>query len=270
MSCAQDSGDILTYRLDIEYDGTDFSGWQQQPNARTVQECLERAVAELFGETLAVIGAGRTDAGVHASGQVAHFRTHRERSLKTVKQALNALLPDDIRIKDANFAQGDFHARFSACWRGYRYRIACQPMAIGKSYFWACPHPLDIDRMQLAIPYILGNRQFKSFAHAREEERHYLSTVYSARWRKTDQFYEFEIEANRFLHGMVRLLVGTFVDIGRGKIEPVRLTEILQAQDVRKAGPKAPARGLTLISVNYEPWKERAESDVKQEMVTRC
>jgi tRNA pseudouridine38-40 synthase len=255
--------ELLTYRLDLEYDGTDFQGWQQQPDVRTVQESIESAVQQLFGVKIPVIGAGRTDAGVHATGQVAHFRTVHERSLKTVYQALNAILPRDIRVTAATFAQPDFHARFSAQWRSYRYRIAKIPIALGRSYCWTCPHPVDVQRMKEAAAFILGNQQFRSFAHARDEEIHYLSSVYRADWSETDRYCEFVVEANRFLHGMVRLLVGTFVDVGRGKIDPARMLEILQAQDIRQAGPKAPACGLTLTAVHYEPWTNRDESAVK-------
>jgi tRNA pseudouridine38-40 synthase len=261
---------LITYRLDLEYDGTDFQGWQSQPDVRTVQDCLEAALAPLFDEKLTVIGSGRTDAGVHAAGQVAHFRTAKERSPRTVGQALNALLPKDIRIHKVTIAGPDFHARFSACWRTYRYRIAHRPLAIGRQYCWNCPHPLDTERMQSAVQYILGNNVFKSFAHAREEEKHYLSSVYQAQWSKSEYYDEFSISANRFLHGMVRFLVGTFVDIGRGKIEPVKMLEILNAQDIRLASPKAPASGLTLQSIHFEPWTPGTFDDESKESALQC
>lgn len=245
-----------TYRLDIEYDGTDFAGWQCQPRQRTVQECLQRAVLELFGEAVPVIGAGRTDAGVHASGQVAHFRVDRFRSPTVVVRALNALLPPDVRVLQSTIASSDFHARYSAQWRGYRYRIACKPVALGRSYCWTCPHSLELEPMQEAARLILGSHRFKAFAHASEKESHYLSTVYRAEWVRRDPFVEFHVVANRFLHGMVRLLVGTFVSIGRGKIEMETLRQIMAAEDVRQAGPKAPGAGLTLMTVGYEPWRE--------------
>jgi len=246
-----------TYRLDLEYDGTDFRGWQMQPVERTVQDCLQQAVLALFGEDVPVIGAGRTDAGVHAAGQVAHFCVDSFRPIPVVVRALNALLPSDVRVKDARMAPSDFHARYSAQWRGYRYRIAYRPLAIGREYCWACPHTLDVPRMHSAAQRILGSRRFRAFAHASEKESHYLSTVYRSEWTDCDPYCEFHIEANRFLHGMVRLLVGTFVTIGRGKAESAILEEIFAADDVRKAGPKAPAAGLTLMTVGYEPWRER-------------
>jgi tRNA pseudouridine38-40 synthase len=161
-----------------------------------------------------------------------------------------------VKIKAVQLADPDFHARYSALWRGYRYRIASEPTAIGRAYAWIYPHPLSVPRMNAAAQLILGDRCFRSFAHDNEKESHYLSSMYRAEWREIDKAIEFEVEANRFLHGMVRLLVGTFVQIGRGKIEPDRITEILDAQDVQCAGPKAPPWGLTLECVGYRPWRE--------------
>ena len=219
-----------------------------------MQQCLEDAAAVLFGEKISVMGAGRTDAGVHATGQVASFRSSMLRPPQVVARALNAMLPFDVRVKQVAHAEPDFHARYSACWRAYRYRVAWRPQAIGRAYCWNYPYRLNVAQMQAAADHILGDRAFHSFAHASEKEQHYLSSVYRAAWSETDRGYEFQIEANRFLHGMVRLLVGTFVRIGRGMIEVDRLPEILAAQDVRLAGAKAPARGLTLMAVGYEPW----------------
>ncbi|HEY3294358.1 MAG TPA: tRNA pseudouridine(38-40) synthase TruA [bacterium] len=248
-----------TYRFDVEYDGTDFAGWQFQPRERTVQDCLQKAVIELFGEEVPVIGAGRTDAGVHATGQVAHFRVDSYREPPVVFRAMNALLPPDVRVRNVQLAESDFHARFSAQWRGYRYRIARRPIAIGRSYCWTCPNTLDHRPMHEAAQLILGSHRFRAFAHFNPKEVHYLSTVYRAEWIAADPFLEFRVEANRFLHGMVRLLVGTFVNIGRGKTEIERLKQIMAAEDVRQAGPKAPAAGLTLIKVGYEPWREHSQ-----------
>jgi len=242
------------YRLDIEYDGTDFSGWQFQLNMRTVQGCLESELTRLFGEKITAIGASRTDAGVHAAGQVVNFESHLERPPKVIIEALNALLPADIRVTAAGFAQTDFHARYDALWRAYRYRIALHPIALGRMYSWHCPHELNIKPMQSAVSYIQGEHVLRSFAHDSDKEKHYLSYVYRADWIQTYPYLEFHITANRFLHGMVRLLVGTFVDIGRGKKSPSELKKILDSQDVRLAGPKAPAAGLTLLRTSYEPW----------------
>jgi tRNA pseudouridine38-40 synthase len=219
-----------------------------------VQDCLQQAAARLFGEPVVVIGSGRTDAGVHARRQVAHFIAHSRRAPKVVLRALNSLLPDDIRVIRAEIADADFHARYSARWRYYRYRIARRPVALGRAYSWECPFSLALEPMQQAAQHILGDHVFRSFAHESEKEQHYLSTVYQAEWIERGPVCEFHIAANRFLHGMVRFLVGTFVEIGRGKRAAQDLSAVLSAGDVRQAGAKAPARGLMLMEVGYTPW----------------
>lgn len=254
---AADEFGRVNYRLDLEYDGTRFAGWQIQNKECTIQGEIEKVLSKLFVDFTRVSAAGRTDAGVHAAAQVAHFFASPHRSTESVKSALNANLPPDIRIKSVLFAEAGFHARFSARWRGYRYRIAVEPVAIGRQYRWNCPYRIErFDAMQQAAELILGEHAFRSFAHENEEESHYLSNVYTSRWMENDAVLEYQIEANRFLHGMVRLLVGTFVSVGRGKISAGDIANILRANDVRSAGPKAPACGLTLTSVGYRPWPE--------------
>ncbi|MDD5087455.1 MAG: tRNA pseudouridine(38-40) synthase TruA [bacterium] len=250
----------VKFRIELEYDGTHFAGWQFQPGERTVQDCPQQAVGRLFGEPATVIGSGRTDAGVHARGQVAHFVAHGRRTPQVVCRALNALLPDDVRVIRAEYADSEFHARYSARWRYYRYRIARRSVALGRAYTWECPFHFQISPMQQAVQYILGDHVFRSFAHDRETEQHYLSTVYHAEWIERDPFCEFHIAANRFLHGMVRFLVGTFVEIGRGKRAVEDFPAILSACDVRQAGQKCPARGLTLMEVGYSAWSSEAIS----------
>lgn len=245
----------MTYRLDLEYDGTRFSGWQVQDGERTVQGVIEKVLPGLFTDFTRVNAAGRTDAGVHAAAQVAHFRALPNRPPESVRRALNANLPPDVRIKFVQLADADFHARFSARWRGYRYRIALEPVAVGRDYCWICPYRIEeFAEMQQAAECILGDHAFRSFAHRNEEEPHYLSTVHKSRWTQNGAALEYCIEANRFLHGMVRLLVGTFVRVGRGKISAGDIVDILKANDIRLAGPKAPASGLTLTAVGYSPW----------------
>lgn len=248
--------DLTTYRLTVEYDGTNFAGWQIQPDVRTVQQCMEDAVQVLFQEQADVIAAGRTDAGVHATGQVVHFRAANIRSPHVVLHGLNANLPADIRVRSAETAESDFHARFSAKWRGYVYRIATSPVAVTRSYCWQSPFDLNVDLMRAASERILGSHNFRAFAHESENETHYLSDVFRAEWVESDRYLALYIEANRFLHGMVRLLVGTLVNVGRCKSEPEAIRQILETEDVRNAGPKAPPTGLTLVKVGYRPWPE--------------
>ncbi len=249
--------DLNCYRLTVEYDGTEFSGWQIQPDQRTVQKAIEDAVRVLFQESSNVSAAGRTDAGVHATGQVIHFRTQTYRSPHVVVLGLNANLPPDVRVKTAEIVERDFHARFSAKWRSYVYRIACTPIAVTRLYCWQCPFDLNVGAMQTAAQHIVGSHDFRAYAHEMEKETHYLCNVYRAEWAANNGRLEFRIEANRFLHGMVRLLVGTFVNIGRGKLPPDGLREILESRDIRQAGPKAPPTGLTLEAVGYRAWPER-------------
>ncbi|MBI5059142.1 tRNA pseudouridine(38-40) synthase TruA [candidate division KSB1 bacterium] len=242
------------YRLDLEYDGTDFSGWQWQDGERTVQGCVEDAVARLYSAGIRVSAAGRTDAGVHATGQVAGFRTDVEREPATAVRALNSHLPPDMRILSVSKAESDWHPRFSAKWRSYEYCISKSPRSIGRAYSWYLPRVLNVERMNEAAGYLRGSHSFRAFAHESPAEKHYLSDVYRIDWEEDDNNYVFRIAANRFLHGMVRLLVGTFANVGRGKIGPESVTEILNSHDVRNSGMKVPAAGLVLTGVGYAPW----------------
>lgn len=249
--------DQTNYRLDLEYDGTNFSGWQVQDNERTVQGVIEDTLNRLFVRCSRVGAAGRTDAGVHASGQVAHFQASPFREPETVRSALNANLPHDVRIHAVSVVDASFHSRFSAKWRGYRYRIALKPIAIGRDYCWICQHRIShFNAMQQAAHIILGNHRFRGFAHESANESHYLSTVFRSEWISDGVNLDYQIEANRFLHGMVRFLVGTMVNVGRGKTAITDMHDLLRSEDVTKAGPKAPASGLTLTSVGYRPWPD--------------
>ncbi len=250
---------LYTYRLDLEYDGTDYAGWQLQEEVRTVQGVVEASVFALFQEECRVHAGGRTDAGVHASGQVAHFRAAKHRDPASVKRALNAILPYDVRVRDVTLVGHEFHSRFSAKWRGYEYRIAREPIAVGRQYAWYCPRRLDLTALNLAAGSVVGTHRFRSFSHYNPDERHYLSDVYDAKWNVSNDSLIFHIEANRFLHGMVRLLVGTFVWAGSGKIDPGSIPQILAAQDIAHAGPKAPACGLNLKVIGYAPWPQVAQ-----------
>ena len=177
MAVNESHGNRTTYRLNLQYDGTEFAGWQLQPDVRTVQRCLEDAIEILFQERATVLSAGRTDAGVHATGQVAHVRTAVYREPRAVLFGLNANLPADIRIQQVTIAGDLFHARFSGRWRGYVYRIARRPMAVGRAYFWQCPFDLNVPAMRLAAKSILGSQSFRAFAHESPREEHYLSDV---------------------------------------------------------------------------------------------
>lgn len=238
-------------KLVLEYDGTDFCGWQIQPQVRTVQGVLETALTGLLQQSVRVTVAGRTDTGVHALGQVANFVTTSHLPVSTISRGGNALLPRDVRIVDCEQIEMDFHSRFSAKSRSYQYRICQKPIAIGRQYAWHVYHKVTIEQMQKACFFLLGENDFTSFCQATSQLDHHRCFVHSATWRKDEKDLFFEITANRFVHNMIRILVGTFIEIGRGKWSPQEMQSILQGMDRRLAGPTAPAKGLTFMQVTY-------------------
>lgn len=238
-------------RILVEYDGTKFHGWQIQRNLRTVQDELKKAVRAITMETVSVEGAGRTDAGVHARGQVANFKIEKAISLFDLQKGLNAVLPHDIRIKQTEEVDEFFHARFSATERRYAYYIAQQPLAIGRQYVYYYCHPLDIPIMQDAARLLIGMKSFKSFCLAKAEVNHYICDVRKAEWSVSSNMLVFSIHANRFLHNMVRSIVGTMIRIGTGRLTTRDLHGILEKQDRRLAGFTAPSAGLVLEEVIY-------------------
>lgn len=238
-------------KLVVEYDGSDFSGWQFQPNAVTVQGELERSLAQLTQSQVKLTAAGRTDAGVHALGQVANFHTNSRLSAEIIRRGGNALLVRSIRILDAQDVSDSFSARFSAKARTYRYVIAKRVRAVGRMYAWYCPYKLNVDFMQRACEFILGENDFQAFCQTGAQLDHYRCNVMSAAWIEKDDDLVFEITANRFVHNMVRILVGTFVEMGRGKRKSEEMTTVLESGDRRMAGPTVPALGLFLVAVEY-------------------
>jgi tRNA pseudouridine38-40 synthase len=238
-------------KLVIEYDGTNFCGWQRQPNVRTVQEELERSLSNIAQETVILNSSGRTDTGVHALGQVANFKTQSLLPIKTFVSGGNAFLPSDVRILEAQDVEMDFNARYSARSRCYRYAISKRPVAIDRNYAWYVSAPLDVMALQKASDYLIGEKDFQSFCQAKADVSHYICNVVSAVWKEEADRLLFEIIANRFLHNMVRIIVGTLVNVGRGKNTSEMVLEILAARDRCLAGSTAPARGLFLVRVNY-------------------
>lgn len=249
------SGNKFRYRLDVQYDGTEFSGMQWQPDRRTVQQCLEKALEPLFGAKVRVIPSSRTDAGVHATRQVVHVDVPFERKPRSIVRAGNVELPHDARILHAEKVDEYFHARFSARWRGYRYKIAQEPVAIGRQYVWQFFQALDRERLFDLAGEVLGTHKFTAFAHENPAEKHnYESTVFQSCWEEDGELLVYCIEASRFVHGMVRMIVGTMVDVATGRGTVNSLREVLLSGDNRKAGTKAPATGLTLETVGYQDW----------------
>jgi len=242
---------MRTIRLTLEYDGTNFSGWQIQKAGRTVQGELERVLSGMLKHPIRVVGAGRTDAGVHALGQVAHFRTEHPIPVEGLQRGLNALLPDDVIVREAKEAAFDFHARFSAKRRSYRYVITRRRRAIGRQYAYFWEDPLDLEAMRDAAARVLGEHDFRAFCHAGAEVNHHRCEVSRAVWLEEGEELRFEITANRFLHNMVRILVGTMLDIGRGKSGPEWMDALLRSGDRTRAGWTVPPHGLFLVGVEY-------------------
>ncbi len=238
-------------KLELEYDGTDFVGWQYQENGRSVQGELENALRTILQEDVRVIGAGRTDAGVHARGQVANFRTAREIEESKLAKSLNGVLPRDVVVRNAERVGEEFHARYSAKARAYRYYISQCATALLRNYSWSLNYALDIEAMKQTSSLVVGERDFTSFCKNEADVKHYICNVYSASWTFEGSMLEFEIKANRFLHGMVRALVGTMVDIGRGYRSLASFQQILSAKDRAAAGMAAPPQGLFLEYIEY-------------------
>lgn len=238
-------------KLLLEYDGTDFVGWQTQSNGRSVQEELEKATAQILQEKVSIIGAGRTDAGVHARGQVANFRTEKPFDVDSLHAGLNGVLPQDIvvhRVEEVDIA---FHARYDAVGRRYQYYISKISTALWRKYCWHVKFPLDVRLMNQAAQFILGTHDFESFCKANSDSKHFFCTINDAHWYEESERSIFNIRANRFLHGMIRALVGTMVDVGRGYTSLEYFLEILEKKNRSGAGMSAPPQGLFLEEVLY-------------------
>jgi tRNA pseudouridine38-40 synthase len=238
-------------RLIIEYDGTDFHGWQYQPDLRTIQGEIQRAMKIIFKREINIIGAGRTDTGVHAKGQAANFLIDHPMPVSTIKAALNGNLPGDVRIISADEVDEKFHARYDAIKRHYSYTITRQEKAINRFYVWCHKSDLNIEKMQHASNYLLGEHDFKAFCHADENMNHYRCFVEQIVWEQNNELLTLNIIANRFLHNMARIIVGTMINIGRGFTPVEQIPQILESRDRRSAGPTVPAKGLCLKKVYY-------------------
>jgi len=248
---------MKNYKLVLGYDGTDFRGWQRQPDGprqpgcRTVQGVLEEAVRRITGKKVVVHGAGRTDAGVHALGQVAGFRGVFKLSDEVLLRALNAVLPEDVRIFSLAEAPPDFHARRSARSKTYRYRIVHAPQAspLDRRFVLHWPYPLKMGKMREAAGLFARTADFTAFSSNRD--RSPVRTVTRSELRRSGDEIVYTVEAAGFLRYMVRTIVGTLLEVGRGRIAPALVVDIFGSKDRSLAGPTAAAMGLTLVRVDY-------------------
>lgn len=245
---------MRTIAVVIEYDGTDFAGFQVQRGQRTVQAELCRAVQRITGEAVPVIGASRTDAGAHATGQVVHFRTTSRIPTERVPAALNSVLPRDVAARRAWDAEDGFHARYSARSRVYRYTVWNHPLrsALMERYAYRVSLPLDVEAMRAAAGYLKGKHDFSAFASEVERYRSTVREVYSVHVGARPPLIWLRIEANGFLQGMVRAIMGTLIEVGLGKRTPDTIPQLLTGTRRGAAVYRVPAHGLCLVRVNYD------------------
>jgi tRNA pseudouridine38-40 synthase len=241
----------MNYKLVLSYDGTGFSGWQLQPRHRTVQGVLEEALAKVCGKRVTVIGAGRTDAGVHALAQVAGFKADLRLTTAKLCRALNALLPGDVRVVSAVKAAPDFHPRRAAKSKVYRYRIFhardISPFDTRYVLYW--PYPLDINKMKAAARLFVRRADFNPFSS--NKELNPVRVVMRSEIRRNGKEIHYVVEANGFLRHMVRAMVGTLLEVGRDRVAPEQIEELFRGKRRTLASPTAPAKGLALIKVKY-------------------
>lgn len=243
----------LTYKLTLEYDGTHYHGWQRQPRLRTIQETLEAALARFAGHPIRVQGAGRTDAGVHAFGQVAHFQTSLAFPPFVWVRALNAFLPEDIAVLSAEEADPTFHSRFSAKLKTYRYIIYNAPLRspLQRFHAWSLFKPLDLKKMRAAARKLSGPHDFTSFCAAASETENKQIDLKRIKIEKKGKQIQITFEASRFVQYMVRNIVGLLVEVGRGRRSAEEIPGIFKKRDRAAAGPTAPPHGLFLIKIEY-------------------
>jgi len=244
----------MKFAIGVSYCGAGMEGWQSQPSGNTVQDHLARTLSKIGGEPIAVTGAGRTDAGVHASAQVAHFETSVERSDSAWVRGANSLLPDGIAVQWATPVAADFHARYSALSRTYRYVLYNHPirpaLLAGRTGWFHLP--LDLERMRKAVDCLVGEHDFSTFRSAECQAKTPVRIMQSARIRASGAYFLFDFTANAFLHHMVRNIVGCLVYIGKGNQPPQWISELIAAQDRRLAAPTFSADGLYLFGVRYD------------------
>ncbi|MGN1310936.1 MAG: tRNA pseudouridine(38-40) synthase TruA [Clostridia bacterium] len=240
-------------KLIIEYDGKKFGGWQKQPNKLNIQGEIEKAIGEITGEDIELNASGRTDAGVHSLGQTANFKTNSKIDIEKFPVAINSKLKQSMRIINAEEVEENFHSRYSCKGKKYRYIInnSKYGSAIYRDLEYHMPIKLDVEAMQKAIKYFEGEHDFKGFKASGTSSKSSVRTIYSAKVLQEGDRIKIELEGNGFLYNMVRIIAGTIVDVGLGKIRPEEIPEIINSKDRNRAGKTLPPQGLYLVEVYY-------------------
>ena len=241
-------------KLTIEYDGKCYNGWQKQPNKLNIQGEIERAIYNITKEEVDLIGSGRTDAGVHALGQVANFKTNSQISIEKLPLAINSQLKNSIVIKEAEEVNERFHSRYNAQRKTYRYIINNSKCgtAIYRNLEYSYPFKLDAEKMKQASKYFEGEHDFKAFKSSGTSSKNSVRTIYKAIVKQEGEKIIIELTGNGFLYNMVRIISGTLLDVGLGKIQPEEIPEMIESKDRQRAGKTLPAHGLYLVEVKYD------------------
>ena len=241
-------------KLTIEYDGKCYNGWQKQPNKLNIQGEIEKAIYNITKEEVDLIGSGRTDAGVHALGQVANFKTNSTIPIEKMALAINSQLKNSIIIKDAQEVDERFHSRYNAKHKTYRYIINNSKCgtAIYRNLEYCYPFKLDVEKMQKAAKYFEGEHDFKAFKSSGTSGKNSVRTIFKAEVKPEGERIVIELTGNGFLYNMVRIISGTLLDVGLGKIRPEEIPQIIESKDRQRAGKTLPAHGLYLANVVYE------------------
>lgn len=241
-------------KMVVAYDGTNYCGWQVQPNGITIEEVLNRSLSNLLGEKIEVMGASRTDSGVHSLGNVAVFDTNTRMPADKIAFALNQRLPEDIVVQGSCEVPSDWHPRYQESTKTYEYRILNRtfrmPTRRLDTYFYH--YPLDVEQMSEAASYLVGTHDFASFCAANAQVKSTVRTIYSCTVQKENDIITIRVTGNGFLYNMVRIIAGTLIEVGAGKRRPVEIKDILAAENRDAAGPTAPAQGLTMMGIEYE------------------
>ncbi|MGW8122319.1 tRNA pseudouridine(38-40) synthase TruA [Roseivirga echinicomitans] len=241
----------MRYFIDISYNGTNYHGWQIQKNAHTLQAEIENALSKLLGVQTPIMGSGRTDAGVHAKQQIAHFDTVESIDTEELKFRLNRFFSPDIAINSIVGVKPDTHARFNAGERAYQYFIHQHKSPFLHPISYYLPKPLDVDLMNEAASKLLGTQDFESFSRVKTDVNNFICNITQAQWKRENDSLVFHVSANRFLRGMVRALVGTLLEVGLGKLTIEDFIKIIAQKDRTAAGQAVPPKGLFLSKVTY-------------------